>query len=172
MLEMALESKAYEREIAMYSVVFDRLYQTRYEAGLSEEDLPLYVPQIYYVHLKDKNQKKVANGLDTCVLMEDLTAAGFHMTDKHKGCDDEQVRLALRSLANYHALGIATLKKWIDHNGQVVLPRSLHFLTESMAFIESIPPEQFAQWYKPIVTRFRAGYREEVKISFFFYHYQ
>ena len=163
MLNMAKEGNLYDRETAMYSVAFNELNQVRQEAGLSKEDVPLQVPSVYYVHIEEAGD---SNGLETCVLMQDLSTSGFRMTDKHAGCDDDHVRLALYSLANFHALSMAALKKWTDGDGRVVLPPAMQFMT-GKSIVDNFKSEHMVAWFKPMADRMRNNDRPEVGIIHF-----
>jgi len=160
MQTMALEAKVYNREIDMYNSMFDQLRQIRLEADLSEEDLPLDIPNVYYVHLKDKS-KGENDTLDTCVLLEDLSAEGFRMANKYEGCDDAHVRVALQSLANYHALSIAGLKKWKTQDDGFDIPPAIRFVLDKVA-VQQLPIKQIVDWVSPYPVRMREGGREDL----------
>jgi len=160
MQTMALEAKVYNREIDMYNSMFDQLRQIRLEAGLSEEDLPLDIPNVYYVHLKDKS-KGENDTLDTCVLLEDLSAEGFRMANKYEGCDDAHVRVALQSLANYHALSIAGLKKWKSRDGSVNVPPAIDFILEK-TMIELMTNDLRRAWLNPYSKLLGEAGREDL----------
>ena len=66
--------------------------------------------------------------------MEDLSKAGFRMADKHKGSDDDHLRLALNSLVKYHAMSLASLRKWTDRHGQITYPAEAKFVEEETMF--------------------------------------
>ena len=163
MQTMALEAKVYNREIDMYNSMFDQLRQIRLEAGLSEEDLPLDIPNVYYVHLKDKS-KGENDTLDTCVLLEDLSAEGFRMANKYEGCDDAHVRVALQSLANYHALSIVGLKKWKSRDGSVNVPPAIDFILEK-TMIELMTNDLRRAWLNPYSKLLGEAGREDVSIK-------
>ena len=163
MQSMALVAKVYDREIEMYRIMFDQLRQLRQEADLNEDELPIDVPTVYYVNLEEK-KKNVADGLNTCVLLEDLIAAGFKMTDKYQGCDDAHVRVALRSLANYHALGIAAVKKWKGQDGELNLPPAVNFLREKVA-LQNVTMEQAMLHLGVHASRLKEGGREDVSMN-------
>ena len=48
---------------------------------------------------------------ETIIVLEDLIASGHRMNNKRVGADLPHVRIALDALAQYHATGIAYLRK-------------------------------------------------------------
>ena len=162
MQNMALQTKVYDREIDMYRTLFDQLRQVRQEADLNEDELPIDVPTVYYVNLEEK-KKNVADGLNTCVLLEDLKAAGFEMADKYQGCDEAHVRVALRSLANYHALGIAAIKKWKGQDAELNLPPDVSFMLQK-SVAETVSKDDTVSWLGGVVDMFKEEDREDVSI--------
>jgi len=133
MRDMAYSSGAHQREMSMYTTFFDLLRQIREESELSGEELSLDVPHIYYIHM-EVVVKGENDGSAICILMEDLSKTGFCMADKHKGCDDDHVRLALNSLVKYHAMSLACLRKWTDQHGQITYPGEAKFLEQETMF--------------------------------------
>ena len=74
--------------------------------------MPLDVPEGFYAHIDDTDDTK------TVVVIEELKHQGYTMIDKHAGADAHHVKLALTSLANYHALTIALLRKHLAPDGK------------------------------------------------------
>lgn len=120
----ATNFKMHNREIGMYGGLFPALLKLRDEAGLSAEDIPLDVPESYYVHLDEAET-------GTAMVIEELTMRGFTMLDKFIGPDVEHVKVALTTLANYHALTNAFLRKYATPDGETVTyPPSVEFLRQ------------------------------------------
>ena len=124
---MALALKIHNREIAMYGGLFPQLQKLKNEAGLSADQVPLDVPNSYYVNV-DEND---GTGTGTVIVMEELKGPGFVMVEKVNGCDFEHAKLSLTSLAHYHALTIAFLRKHVTREGEtVVYPSVVDFLNQ------------------------------------------
>lgn len=157
--EFASSSGAHQREISMYTKFFDSLRLIREEKSLSEDDLPLDVPHVYYTNMEGRVNDEI-DGSSTCILMEDVAATGYRMVDKYAGCDDSHVRLSLSSLAHYHALSIASLNKWRDQDGKIVLPDQAQFLTEKNLFDFSVG--LYSEGSKAIITRLQLIDRPDV----------
>ena len=133
---MGAESqKLYDREIAVYQHLHPMLRQLRTEAGLTNDDIPLNVPEVYYTNLDS------TSGQDNCtvLVMEELKSQGFKMTDKRDGAPMEAAKLTLMSLANYHALTIMLLKKHKNQDGSYSLPSCLDYIYEKFMFAEKGP---------------------------------
>ena len=136
---MAMTMKVHDREIAMYGGLFPQLQKLKNEAGLSADQVPLDVPNSYYVNVDE------SDGKGTVIVMEELKGPGFVMVDKVNGCDFEHAKLSLTSLAHFHALTIAFLRKHITREGEkIVHPPEADFLNHpaprEMVSIEMIRP--------------------------------
>lgn len=108
MRQAANEWHPHDREINMYHQFFGLLRK------LNVDNLiPLDVPDVYYTH-KEEAVEGETDGSDTCILLEDLKDKGYVMSDKLGGADYRHCHLALTSLAHYHALTLAALRKWTD----------------------------------------------------------
>lgn len=141
MREAAYESHAHHREISMYRDLFEAL--RRIKGDLS---IPLDTPELYYGAVEEK-VKGGPDGTGTCILIEDLREHGYRMADKYEGADNEHVRLALTSLAHFHALTNAALRKWTDpETGELSrLPSSMEFLLEK-TFYDINPADVIKEW--------------------------
>jgi len=127
LLRMGAESmKVYDREIASYCHFHPLLRQIRDKAGLTAEDLPLSVPEIYFTNLEES--QAIGEGKSSTVLvMEELCSQSFKMTDKSVGGSKEEVELTLSTLANYHALSLMLLRQYKNADGTVSLPESIQY---------------------------------------------
>lgn len=129
--QAACESHLHDREINMYRQFFDLLHDIR---G-SNSSITLDVPDVYHVHLEDIVEKET-DGSGTCILIENLKSQGYSMADKMGGADYRHCRLALTSLAHYHALTLTALRKWADPlTGECTnLPPSVEFILEKTLY--------------------------------------
>ena len=122
----ANELNAHNREIGTYCHLFPLLRQIRDQAGLTNEDLPLDVPEIYYTNLDGKKENDEENS--TVVVMEELSSQGFAMIDKHVGSSLEEAEVVLTALANFHALSFMLLRQYKNGDGSYSLPPSIEFV--------------------------------------------
>ncbi len=120
-----MEMKVFRREAVIYRHFHSELRHIRTEAGLSENELPLNVPELYYAHL-DESGGNTANL--SVLVMEDLKYLGFRLVDKYLGCTKDEAKIALSTLARYHALSIAAVQKWKLSDGSLVLPEPLSYI--------------------------------------------
>ena len=118
--------KVYDREISAYCFFHPLLRQIRDKAGLTSEDVPLNVPEIYYTNLEES--QAIGEGKSSTVLvMEELCSQNFKMTDKSVGSSKEEVELTLSTLANFHALSLMLLRQYRNAEGTVSLPESIQY---------------------------------------------
>ncbi len=144
MRAMATSMTLHDREIEMYGSFFQVLEKLREESGLTAKDVPLDVPEGFYAHIDDTDDTK------TVVVIEELKHQGYTMIDKHAGADAHHVKLALTSLANYHALTIALLRKHLAPDGKTVLyPPGAEFMAQPSGF-ESNTIEMMEPFIKQI----------------------
>jgi hypothetical protein len=104
--EKIREPCIHQREINIYRHFFDYLREIR-----ANHLIPLDVPDVYYANYEEPADK---DGSETCNLLEDLKAERYCMVDKMKGMDYEHCKMALTSLAHYHALTMSAVRKWKD----------------------------------------------------------
>ena len=126
MREAASQLNVYNQEIGSYCHLFPLLRQIRDQAGLTNEDLPLDVPEIYYTNLDEKKGNDEENS--TVVVMEELSSQGFAMIDKHVGSSTEEAKVVLTALANFHALSFMLLRQYKNGDGSYSLPPSVEFV--------------------------------------------
>ena len=144
-----LDSKIFRREAAIYQHFLSELRQIRAEVGLSEDELPLNVPELYYAHLDESGGCLVNKSV---LIMEDLKNLGFRMVDKRMGCTKAEAKIALSTLARYHALSIAAIKKWKLPDGSLALSEPLSFIPAGLtAFDNQIQP--MLDMYLPLQIR-------------------
>jgi len=95
-----------------------------------------------------------------CDLRSEKVASGFRMVDKHGGCDDDHVRLTLRSLSKYHALTISGLKKWKNEDGKVIYPEEAQFLTGKTFYDEAA--SMYKDFMIQVLTRLEINGRQDL----------
>lgn len=144
----------------MYNTFFDILRELD-----PNQPVPLDVPDVYFVHLEEA----VIGGTDgagTCILLEDLKAEGFTMSDKIVGADYRHCELALTSLAHYHALTLVTLRKWIDPTtGECTkIPPGAKFILEKTLF-DTGTVEMIRNWGPAFVNFTKDIERPDVSIT-------
>lgn len=127
----AMDMKVFRREAAIYQHFHSELRQIRLGAGVSESELPLNVPEMFYAHL-DESGSCGAN--KSVIILEDLKNQGYRMVDKRVGCSKEEAKIALSTLARYHALSIAVVKKWKLQSGSLDLPEPLSYIPARTTF--------------------------------------
>lgn len=130
MVVMAM--KLPERETNVYNHVLQSLLlKVRSEAGVTAEEVPLNVPVLYYGHW-DETEPMGSNM--TAVVVQDLKPLGFHMADKQVGLTLEEAKLALETMAHYHALSLALVEKFRNPDGSFTLSDDIKFLSEGPSF--------------------------------------
>ena len=139
----------------MYSHFFDILKNIREDSGCTSAEIPLNVPEAYYTYLGGKDTPGVV------ISMEELKYQGYGMVDKHTGSDVAHAKVVLTSLAHYHALTIAFLRKHSTSDGHQ-LPASAEFLNESAAF-EKLSRNCAEPWNKANKDLMRLCDREDVR---------
>ncbi len=119
--------RVHQREINIYQNFFKLLR----EIHRPDNEIPLDVPDVYYSHIEDIIPGET-DGSGTCILLENLKAEGYRMADKVEGADYQHCKMALTSLAHYHALTLSAVRKWKDlTTGELSqVPSSAKFLVE------------------------------------------
>ena len=115
----------YDREIGCYRHLHALLKQLRAAAGVTDAEVPLDVPELYYANLKGESETG-----DTVLVMENLKIQGYEMSDKLVGCTYEQANVTLTALANYHSLSIAFMRTLATSSGDYQLPENLKFILD------------------------------------------
>lgn len=168
MREAVYESRAHHRENNVYKMLFKFLRETR-------GDLPIRfdVPKFYYGQVEEINEN--CDGSRTCIILENLKQEGYQMVDKHEGLNENQVRLALTSLAHYHALSMAALRQLIHPNDsqdgnskernlkQALQEREMEFLLEKTIADQS-PVETIQPWLEVFIDLANDTNRPDVKL--------
>ena len=156
---MATAMNVHDREIDIYRNFFQELRKLREETGYSASEIPLDVPEAYYVNMDEVDD----NG--TVVVIEELKSQGFTMVDKVNGSDIDHVKLALTSLAHYHAHTIAFLRKHLSSDGQsVVFPPGFEYLGQPSAY-EMFPAEMITPYLDGCIGTMKLLKREDVSTS-------
>jgi len=127
----SMDMKVFRREAAIYHHFHSELRAIRAEAGLLENELSLDAPQLFYAHLDETGGFRENTSV---LVMEDLKHLGFRMVDKRVGCTKEESKIVLSALARYHALSIATVKKWKLPDGSLALPEPLSYIPAGTSF--------------------------------------
>ena len=81
--------------------------------GLKEADIPLHVAEPYYVNMTLTEDGKSFDS-STVYVLQELKSKGYRMNPlaaTPAGIDSDHARLAVLTLANYHALSIARLRQ-------------------------------------------------------------
>ena len=130
----ANQLNVYNREIGSYCHLFPLLRQIRDQAGLTHEDLPLDVPEIYYTNLDGTKENDEENS--TVVVMEELSSQGFAMIDKRAGSSMEEAKVVLAALANFHALSFVLLRQYKKDDGSFSLPPSIEFVIPEAGMVD------------------------------------
>ncbi|KAK2707015.1 uncharacterized protein LOC136028931 isoform X2 [Artemia franciscana] len=126
---MAKSSQLHDREIKLYREYLPALQDLINQHGIQDK-IHLKSPRLFYAHLdetkatteiyKDPDNDNPWSALinmddtddfETIIVLEDLIASGHRMNNKRVGADLPHVRIALDALAQYHATGIAYLRK-------------------------------------------------------------
>ena len=150
----------YNREIPVYRNLFPFLRELR-----SDRHIPLDVAELYYARLGDDD--------NTCIMLEDLKAKGFRVTDKTHGSDFYHARLAVISLAHYHSLTMTALKNWTEFSsttdGELTVnyPDQIKFMKEKSMF-DIDPAAVLTNWLETLIDFTEEVQRPDVR----FYPYQ
>jgi len=149
MRQAASSGGVYKREIAVYRDLFPLLRDLR-----GDRPIPLDVSDLYYARLGDDD--------NTCVLLEDLKAKGFKVTDKAQGSDFHHARLAVISLAHYHSLTMTAVKSWKELSsttGEMTVnyPDRVKFIQEKSMF-DNDPVAMLKDWLGVLID-----FTEDVK---------
>ena len=156
MRRAATSGGVYYREISAYRNLFPLLRDLR-----GDRPIPLDVSDLYYARLDDDD--------NTCVLLEDLKAKGFRMTDKTQGVDFHHARLAVISLAHYHSLTMTALRSWKQHSsstGEITInyPDGIQFMKEKSTF-DKDPIPAIKDWLWVLIEFTEDVQRPDVSIK-------
>jgi len=126
-----------------------------------DRPIPLDVSNLYYARLDDDD--------NTCVLLEDLKAKDFRMTDKTQGVDFLHARLAVISLAHYHSLTMTALRSWKQFSsstGEITInyPDGIHFMKEKSMF-DKDPIPAIKDWLGVLIEFTEDVQRPDVSIK-------
>ncbi|XP_032688799.1 uncharacterized protein LOC116852475 [Odontomachus brunneus] len=107
--EMFDSPYTFKKEIFMYENIVPYYNQLERKAGLKEDQLFDILPKYYKSRMS--LDPEVDFDDNAVILMENLTVRGYYIGDRTKGYDLEHSRLAIRTLARFHALGMAVKEK-------------------------------------------------------------
>ncbi|XP_014209234.1 uncharacterized protein LOC106639918 [Copidosoma floridanum] len=95
--------------------MFDSGFTFKKEIFLYETLIPVYrsllpdfdaVPRFYGARVsREPGTKEIDE--DAVIFLENLKAKGYYMVDRHKGLDTSHLKLAIRALARFHAVGLS-----------------------------------------------------------------
>ena len=156
MRDVAESSGLYFREIKVYRHLFPALKEIQ-----GGKPVKLDSSMMYYSRF-DKRE-------NSCLILENLKALGYRVTDKMHGTDYKHSLLAVTSLANYHALTIAAVRKWIETEpttGKKVInyPTNLKFLEDKSVF-DVNPAIMISDWLNKYI-QFTVDIQQPVVIFF------
>ncbi|XP_015112358.1 uncharacterized protein LOC107038009 [Diachasma alloeum] len=99
----------FRKEIFMYSKLIPFYQNLEIASGVRKEDVFKVSPMCYgsklSVHSGDSDD------YDAVILLENLKPSGYYCVDRRFGCDLAHARLAVRTMARFHALGMAAKEK-------------------------------------------------------------
>ncbi|KYN40301.1 hypothetical protein ALC56_05246 [Trachymyrmex septentrionalis] len=99
----------FKKEIFMYENIVPYYQELEKEMGLKENEIFDILPKYYQSRLS--LTPNVDFDDNAVILMENLRTRGYYNGDRAKGCDLEHSRVAIRAMARFHALGMATKYK-------------------------------------------------------------
>ncbi|KAJ9592875.1 hypothetical protein L9F63_015453 [Diploptera punctata] len=97
----------FNKEVRAYTLVAPEFHKLQKEKGITEHKM-LDVFSKYYGSRSNKQDDINMDADESAVLlMENLKLSGYEVRDRRKGLNLEHMELAVRKLAQFHALGIA-----------------------------------------------------------------
>ncbi|KYN07305.1 PREDICTED: uncharacterized protein LOC108781148 isoform X2 [Cyphomyrmex costatus] len=99
----------FKKEIFMYEDIVPYYQKLEEEMGLKENEVFDILPKYYKSRLSLSPNVEFDD--NAVILMENLRARGYYNSNRATGCDLEHSRVAIRALARFHALGMATKYK-------------------------------------------------------------
>ncbi|XP_012229285.2 uncharacterized protein [Linepithema humile] len=100
---------SFRKEIFMYENIVPYYRELEREVGLKEDELLDILPKYYQSRLSLSPDVDFDD--DAVILMENLKMRGYYTNNRVTGCDHEHSKLAMRAMARFHALGMATKYK-------------------------------------------------------------
>ncbi|XP_063995652.1 uncharacterized protein LOC135173007 [Diachasmimorpha longicaudata] len=102
-------SMTFKKEIFMYTKLIPFYRQLEIENGVKETETLNFTPKCYGSRLGiNPNNEFDSNAV---LLLENLKPLGYYCIERREGCDLAHAKLAVKALANFHALGMATKEK-------------------------------------------------------------
>ncbi|XP_063994412.1 uncharacterized protein LOC135171764 isoform X2 [Diachasmimorpha longicaudata] len=112
-IEMQQELKdgsvIFRKEIFMYSTMIPSYRKLEIDNGVGEEDALELSPRYYGSMVSSDSEKSGA--YDAIILLENLKPKGYYCVDRRFGCDLAHAKLVVKTIARFHALGMATKEK-------------------------------------------------------------
>lgn len=100
---------SFRKEIFMYETIIPYYKQLERDVGFKEDELFDILPKYYQSRLSLSPDVDFDD--NAVILMENLKTRGYYVCDRVKGCDLEHSRAAVRAMARFHALGMASKYK-------------------------------------------------------------
>ncbi|XP_003706466.2 uncharacterized protein LOC100880729 [Megachile rotundata] len=102
-------SRTFIKEIFMYDNIVPTYNKLELECGFRESELFDILPKFYGSRLSSRPDADFDD--DAVILMENLKIKGYYTGERTKGYDLEHATATVKTLARFHALGIATKQK-------------------------------------------------------------
>ncbi|XP_043263937.1 uncharacterized protein LOC122404106 [Colletes gigas] len=103
-------SQTFTKEIFMYETIVPAYNKLELESGIKESEISHILPYFYGSRLSLQPDGDIDD--DAVFLMENLKSKGYYNGNRIEGYDLEHSEMAIKSLARFHALGMAMkLKK-------------------------------------------------------------
>ncbi|XP_015112296.1 uncharacterized protein LOC107037967 [Diachasma alloeum] len=99
----------FRKEIFMYAEILPFYRKLEINSGVIEQEALDISPKYYGSRLSMNPDIDFDD--DAAILLENLKAKGFYCTERRLGCDLAHAKLAVRAIARFHALGMATKEK-------------------------------------------------------------
>lgn len=97
---------SFRKEIFMYENIVPFYRELEREVGLKEDELIDILPKYYQSRLSLSPDVDFDD--NAVILMENLKMRGYYTNNRVTGCDHEHSKIAIRAMARFHALGMAT----------------------------------------------------------------
>ncbi|XP_011498456.1 PREDICTED: uncharacterized protein LOC105362671 [Ceratosolen solmsi marchali] len=96
----------FKKEIFFYQRLLPAFQQLEIDFGTKASEIFDLAPKVFGTRYSANSNVKVVDD-STLILMENLKRSGYYTLDKIEGLDLNHSRMAIRTLARFHALGIA-----------------------------------------------------------------
>ncbi|KAK0096652.1 hypothetical protein PV326_004792 [Microctonus aethiopoides] len=129
----------FKKEIFMYDEIFPAYKKLEIENGVNEKQTFNSYADYYGSRLS--LDESVEFDDDAAILLENLKTKNYYMIDRRYACDLPHAKLAIKSIAKFHALGIAMKHK---------KPEFFQILKNRSKCLEFKNPEDWADTFKTI----------------------